>query len=223
MFKNKYAIAVVLASIFLISSCTKVVERSELEKLIQSKQFEPLMDLVDVYITENEEDDFGYYVKAIALMNLDGESSDILSVLDTAFLKSPEDKIANYSFSMSVMLLQNGYCDESLPIASKMGFNLDDAESREFYLLGTGYVDCISQKNSKSKKFVITLYEKLFVLTRYNHELTQSYITYLAKIDRLDKAEHVLYRYGLHKPKSRTLSDLLIHLKTENGKANTRE
>ncbi|HDY7993271.1 TPA: hypothetical protein RQK80_004948 [Vibrio vulnificus] len=204
---------IVLVSVCLLLSCAERVDRTDLQELIKNRQFSSLIEVVDGYIEENEDDEFGYYAKAAALIHLKKESSDIQSVLHEAFSKSPQYKVEVYSLSMSVMLLQNGYCDASLPVASKMGFDLSNPKSPEFTLLATGYVDCISVRNDKPINFVIGLYERLLIDTWYEHELMESYLTYLAKIDKWDIANDAFRRYNLRKPKSEYLEALLLKFK----------
>lgn len=203
---------------FFLIACSKETDREDLEYLIKTEQYESVPNLIDDYIEKNNEDELGYYVKAIALINTGQDYSDILPVLDMAFLKSPSDKVEQYAYAMSVMLLQNRYCDESLSIASKLGFNLHNPDSREFSLFAIGYADCVSLSSYKSKSFIINLYERLLLQTTYNYELIESYITYLANINKWDVAEKVVERYNVNKPRTKHFNDLLNYLKERSKK-----
>ncbi|KYN24651.1 hypothetical protein AUQ44_01780 [Vibrio cidicii] len=78
---------IVLVSVFLLLSCSDRVDRTDLQELIKNRQFSSLIEVVDGYIEENEDDEFGYYAKATALIHLKKESSGIQSVLYEAFLE----------------------------------------------------------------------------------------------------------------------------------------
>lgn len=49
---------IVLVSVFLLLSCSERVDRTDLQELIKNRQFSSLIEVVDGYIEENEDDEF---------------------------------------------------------------------------------------------------------------------------------------------------------------------
>ncbi|EIZ1408472.1 hypothetical protein M2H13_18745 [Vibrio vulnificus] len=198
----------VVLAIFLCS-CAKPIGKSDLEKLIYDRDFVALLASSDKYISDNSSDEFGYYAKATALIYTRADAKIISLNIDKAFNRSPNHRIRQYALAMSVMLLQNGYCNESLPVAARMGFDLNNASSSEYILLSVGYVDCLALKDDRPADEIIGIYKRLTIATGYDHELTESYVKYLIKKNMVKSAREVVYNYERYKPKSEYLSELL--------------